>query len=178
VLFDRRNTSDQIISGTLSFSDGTEVAVNPTGGLPNTGLPYVVNLAPAKSIMRVRFSANSVSATTTNVGLTELQVLEVPQAFSNRQPFFTRGPYAGAYGLQPNAKTMLSAPAIDADGDLIVYAWQSQLGTIIGTGPSVTYQASAIQGKDTITVAISDGANAAVAASFVIDIASGNLALK
>ena len=169
ILYDRPNTNDQILSGTLTFSDGTNVVVAPTGGLPNSGQPYTVNLSPAKTITSVRFTVNTVSGTTTSTGLAEMQVMEVQAPVANHRPFFTRGPWAGVYTLAPSAITIISAPAYDADGDPLTYTWQSQLGaSITGSGSTVTYQAPSSPAKDTITVTVTDGVNLPVSASFVI----------
>jgi hypothetical protein len=69
VLHDRPNTSDQITGGTLRFSDGTTVSVP---SLPNGGTALTVNFS-ARSTTSLRFTATSVSASTGNVGLAELQ---------------------------------------------------------------------------------------------------------
>ncbi|HMJ11837.1 MAG TPA: hypothetical protein VK524_10515 [Polyangiaceae bacterium] len=68
-LNDRINLDDQVLSGALSFSDGSALAV---GALPNDGAPLVLRFA-ARSVTWVRFTVNSVSATTANVGLAELE---------------------------------------------------------------------------------------------------------
>ena len=174
VLYDRPNASDQIISGTLTFSDGTSMLVNPVGGLPNDGQMYTVNLTPKKNITWVRFTVNSVSATTTNVGLAEMRVLEVPSTVSNHQPVFIRGPWAGSYSLTANATTTITAPAYDADSDNLSYTWSSsQGGSFFGSGPTVAYQAPTAAGLDTITVGVSDNTNPQISASFTIAVAPG-----
>lgn len=70
VLFDRPNTSDRVTGGQLIFSDGTIV---PVGALPNDGSPLVVPLGRSILTQSVRFKVNSVSASTSNVGLAEIQ---------------------------------------------------------------------------------------------------------
>jgi hypothetical protein len=71
VLTDRPNTNDQITAGTLVFSDGSTV---PVGALPNAGAPgLTINFTP-RSVTSVRLNITSVSATTANVGLAEMQV--------------------------------------------------------------------------------------------------------
>jgi hypothetical protein len=69
-LFDRPNADDNVLSGTLTFSDGSSVAV---GALTNSGAGVTVSFA-ARSVTWVRFTVNSVSANTYNVGLAELEV--------------------------------------------------------------------------------------------------------
>ena len=70
VLYDRPNTSDQVLAGYLDFSDGTWVAVP---ALDNAGGPVTITF-PARSVTSVRFSPSQVSATTGNIGLAEMQV--------------------------------------------------------------------------------------------------------
>jgi F5/8 type C domain-containing protein len=67
VLYDRVNLLDNARGGTLTFSDGSTVAVN---GIPDDGSPMVVEF-PARSVTSVRFQvAGGVGS---NVGLSEIQ---------------------------------------------------------------------------------------------------------
>lgn len=72
ILYDRCNSSDRILSGTLTFSDGTSIQVAP---LDNScrGMMYVF---PAKMINWLRFSITGVSSGTVNIGLAEIEVFE------------------------------------------------------------------------------------------------------
>ena len=70
VLYDRPNTNDQVTGGTLTFSDGSTVNV-PT--LNNNGAATTVTF-PAKTTTSVLFTVSSVSSTTQNVGLSEIEV--------------------------------------------------------------------------------------------------------
>ena len=69
VLFDRPNLNDQITSATLTFSNGTQI---PVGTLPNDGTGLTVNM-PNITTTTLTLTVNSVSATTQNVGLAEIQ---------------------------------------------------------------------------------------------------------
>ncbi|TNM67474.1 PIG-L family deacetylase [Streptomyces sp. NP160] len=69
VLFDRPNADDRVTSGTLAFSDGTTVAV---GALDDAGAATPVTFS-ARSTTSLTFRVGSVSATTANAGLAELQ---------------------------------------------------------------------------------------------------------
>jgi LmbE family N-acetylglucosaminyl deacetylase len=69
VLYDRPNTDDQATGGTLTFSDGTTVSVP---ALNNTTTPTTVTFTP-RATTSVRFTVTTVSASTHNVGLAELQ---------------------------------------------------------------------------------------------------------
>ena len=68
-LYDRPNSSDQITTASLSFSDNSVV---PIGALPNNGTPLTVKFA-AKATTSVRLTITGVSSTTTNIGLAEIQ---------------------------------------------------------------------------------------------------------
>jgi hypothetical protein len=74
VLYDRPNATDQITGGTLTFSDGSSVAV---GSLANDGSPVTVAFVP-RSVTWVRLTVNSVLAGTRNVGLAEFEAWGVP----------------------------------------------------------------------------------------------------
>ncbi|GAB4082257.1 hypothetical protein GCU67_20095 [Modestobacter muralis] len=69
VLHDRPNTSDRVTGGTLTFSDGSTVTVP---ALDDAGGAVVVPF-PARSVTGVTFTVTSVSASTHNVGLAEMQ---------------------------------------------------------------------------------------------------------
>ena len=111
-LYDRPNPSDQITGGTLSFSDGSTL---PVGALPNNGAALTINFAP-KTVTGLRLTVSSVSATTDNVGLAELQAM-VPTA--------------------PATAISLSETA-GIPGDT-VHASASLSGVTAGAGGTVTY---------------------------------------
>lgn len=69
-LYDRPNLLDQVTGGTLTFSDGTTV---PVPALHNDGTATTVTFPPLTT-SSVLFTATSVSASTQNVGLAEIQV--------------------------------------------------------------------------------------------------------
>ncbi len=75
VLYDRPNSADQITGGTLTFSDCSTVAVPALG---NDGSATTV-MFPAVTTTSVLLKIASVSATTKNIGLAEIQVYP-PQA--------------------------------------------------------------------------------------------------
>ncbi|HSN42878.1 MAG TPA: PIG-L family deacetylase, partial [Propionibacteriaceae bacterium] len=68
VLYDRPNANDQVTKGTLTFTDGTTVAV---GTLLNAGATTIT--FPARSTSSIRFSVEGVSSTTENIGLSEFE---------------------------------------------------------------------------------------------------------
>lgn len=69
VLFDRANASDQITSGTLTFSNGSSVSI---GALDNDGSVVSVSFAP-RTVSWVRLTIDSVGAGGSNTSLTEFQ---------------------------------------------------------------------------------------------------------
>lgn len=71
VLYDRPNTNDRILTGTLTFSDGKTVAV---GNLYNSGSATVITF-PAKTTNSLKLTIKTVSNKTTNVGLAEMEVV-------------------------------------------------------------------------------------------------------
>ena len=70
VLYDRPNPVDQITAGTLTFSDGSEVAFGP---LPNDGSSLTVDFA-RRTTTGVRLTVTSVLKGTANIGLAEIEV--------------------------------------------------------------------------------------------------------
>ncbi len=69
VLYDRPNPSDQVLAGTLSFSNGTQV---PVGALSNDGSPVTVSFS-ARTVSWMRFTVTQTSAATVNIGLAEIE---------------------------------------------------------------------------------------------------------
>jgi hypothetical protein len=69
VLYDRPNANDQITGATLTFSDGSTVQVP---ALNNDGTATTVTF-PAKTTTSLKVTVTSVSASTQNVGLSEIQ---------------------------------------------------------------------------------------------------------
>ncbi len=74
LLYDRPNGSDQIVSGTLTFSDGSTVAV---GTLDNSGGATEIFITP-RSVTSLRLTVDQVSPATLNVGLAEIEVFAAP----------------------------------------------------------------------------------------------------
>ena len=70
MLYDRPNSDDQVTGGTLTFSDGSTVNVP---SLNNDGTATTITF-PAKTTTSLLFTVTSVSSTTQNVGLSEIQV--------------------------------------------------------------------------------------------------------
>jgi LmbE family N-acetylglucosaminyl deacetylase len=126
VLYDRPNSSDQVVSGTLSFSDGTTV---PVGTLDNLAGSSSIAFAQ-RAVSWVRLTVNQTSALTTNVGLAEFEAFEVYPPGANRPPAAHAGP-----DQTVNAGVVVhldGSSSSDLDNNPVTYAW-TQTG-----GPTVT----------------------------------------
>jgi hypothetical protein len=71
VLYDRPNSDDQITQGTIRLADGTTFSTN---GLRNDGSATVIQLGRPYTSRTLRFTYSTVSWTTQNAGLSEIQV--------------------------------------------------------------------------------------------------------
>jgi len=69
-LYDRPNLVDNVTGGTLTFSNGSSVAV---GALPSDGTGRTVTFSP-RNVTWVKFTVTSVAAGSANIGLAEMQV--------------------------------------------------------------------------------------------------------
>ena len=71
LLYDRPNTTDQITSGVVHFSDGTTL---PVGELPNDATKPLELRFPAKTVTSLTFQVTGVKEKTQNAGLAEIAV--------------------------------------------------------------------------------------------------------
>jgi LmbE family N-acetylglucosaminyl deacetylase len=123
VLYDRPNSNDQILSGTLTFSDGSTVAVGP---LDNSGKAVVIDFAP-RTVSSVKLTVNSVSSSTGNVGLAEFQVYGTMGAGINLPPVANAGTdqtVAEGASVQLNG-----SGSSDPNNDPLSYQWTQTAGT-------------------------------------------------
>ena len=92
ILYDRPNANDQITAGKLTFSDGSTVNF---GALPNAGATGLVVSFPPHATTSLKMTVSSVSSTTLNVGLSEIQAWGVasvsPTISSAASASFTTG---------------------------------------------------------------------------------------
>jgi hypothetical protein len=63
----------------------------------------------------------------------------------------------GSATVPPGGSTTVTCTATDADGDTLTYSWQASLGTISGTGSSVTWDAPMAEGTYSIQCDVEDG---------------------
>ena len=151
VLYDRPNSNDQVLSGTLTFSDGSTVAV---GALSNGGAGVTLSFTP-REVTSVTFTVNSVSTTTVDVGLSELQVYGGSTPLPNLPPVLTSpGNQSGTVGVAVS----VAVAASDADGDPLTYSASGlPAGLAINTSTGRISGTPTAAGKSTATVAVSDG---------------------
>src|SRR5439155_12782974 len=148
-LYDRPLTSENILSGTLTFSDGTSLSV---GALPTNGRVMPVTFPP-KTVSWVRFTVNQAQGTAT--GLSEMQVLGVPAtSTANNPPHFILGPVAASDTIRASQSTTLSVVAHDLDGDALQYQWSSDGGLIQGSGTTVLFTPPAVATSTVFTIAL------------------------
>ena len=152
-LYDRPHGGENVLAGTLSFSDGTSIAV---GALPADGKLLPVTFAP-KTVSWVRFTVTQAQGTA--AGLSEIQVLGVTSA-ANVAPHFLEGPGGNTDKAIISAETAtFSVQAHDLNGDVVQYQWSADGGTINGSGASVVFTPPAVTQSTvfTITASILDG---------------------
>lgn len=122
VLYDRPNEYDQILSATLSFSDGSSVAVGP---LDNQGAGTEISF-PARTTSSMRLTIDQVSGGTWDIGLAEIEVFDVTWTGGNRAPLANAGP---AQTVSEGGLVQLDGSgSYDPDGDLLSYQWTQTFG--------------------------------------------------
>ena len=153
VLHDRINASDQILGGTLRFSDGSSVVVGP---LPNDGTGLTTNFAP-RTVTWIRFDVTNARGGA--AGLAEWEVFTAAQTGSNRTPQIAAGPTATLATISDVQTSSLSVSATDADGDPLAYSWVASAGSISGSGATVTFTPPRITSPSSfrIDVEVTDG---------------------
>jgi LmbE family N-acetylglucosaminyl deacetylase/mannose/fructose/N-acetylgalactosamine-specific phosphotransferase system component IIB len=129
VLYDRPNANDQVTGGTLAFSDGTTVNVP---SLNNDGSATTVTF-PAVTTTSLLFTVTSVSSTTFNVGLAEIEVYPTGSGGSVGAPTANAGP---DQSIATGASVQLDGSGSTDPGGNPSYQWTQT------AGPSVTLSSS------------------------------------
>jgi hypothetical protein len=127
VLDDRPNLADQVTSATLTFDDGTTVAVPP---LPNDGSPLTVAF-PAHATTSLLLTITGVSASTQNIGLAEIEAWTAPAPTTTTTTVVasptttTAAPVTTTTGAPPPAPPAPPAPGspttLDTLGDVLAF---------------------------------------------------------
>jgi hypothetical protein len=151
-LADRTNSNDGINGGTLTFSDGSEVEVP---ALPNDGALNDIGIVP-RTVSWVRFTVDSVSDETANVGLAEFEVLGLS---ANQAPRANAGPGRSVVG---GTTVQLDGSASrDLEQDVLTYQWQQTGGPAVtlsnATAMQPTFVAPAGPATLDFTLVVSDG---------------------
>jgi hypothetical protein len=73
LLYDRPNLNDQVLSGKLTFSDGTSQEV---GALPNDGKTPLEVTFPEKELTWIKFEITQSGPKTENIGVSEIAVFD------------------------------------------------------------------------------------------------------
>jgi LmbE family N-acetylglucosaminyl deacetylase len=129
VLFDRPNGDDQIMAGTLTFSDGSSV---PVSALNNDGSASTVTFG-ARTVTSARLTVTAVASHTQNIGLTEFQVFTAGPGNGGNGGNGNLAPVANAGIAQTVAQGTLvqlnGSASNDPEGAALAYAWRQVGGT-------------------------------------------------
>jgi hypothetical protein len=164
-LYDRPNTGDQVTGGTLTFSDGSTVTVP---ALNNDGSATTVTF-PSKTTTSLLFTVTSVSASTSNVGLAEIQAFA---SGSSSQP-----PTANAGSNQSVA--INSTVQLDGSGSFDpngtpTYLWTQTAGPAVtlssASAVQPTFSAPGTSATLTFRLVVSDGSLISPASSVTITV--------
>ncbi|WP_336628960.1 MULTISPECIES: DUF7402 domain-containing protein [unclassified Microbacterium] len=139
VLYDRPNSDDQITGGTLTFSDGSSVAV---GALTNTsgsagsaaGVPVTF---PARTVTWARLTVDKVSATTHNVGLAEFEAWGNAAGPVDLPPVVNAGTAQTVASAQTGV-TLNGSASRDPEGGALTYEWAQTAGTPVTLSGATT----------------------------------------
>jgi hypothetical protein len=170
VLYDRPNVNDQITGGNIQFSNGSSITI---GVLNNNGTATDFTFA-AKTITSLQLNITSVSASTSNVGLAEIQVFGT----GSSQPIANAGP-AQTVGVN-------SPVQLDGSGSsgALTYQWTQTRGTSVtlssSTAVQPTFTTPSSAGTLTFQLVVSNGQTTSSASPVTITVksASADLALS
>jgi len=170
VLYDRINTTDRILGGTILFSDGTSLAV---GALPNDGAPYGLSF-PAKTITSLTLQITAAQGWST--GLAEIRVFDTLGQNSNTAPVVTAGPTASPTTIAGGQTSALTVAATDVDGDVLAYSWSATGGAVTGTGAAAVYTPPTVTANTVyqVSVTVTDGRGGSTTGSVSITVTAPN----
>src|SRR5882762_4559245 len=146
-LHDRPHWAENVLAGTLSFSDGTSIAV---GALPSDGKVLPVTFSP-KTVTWVRFTIDQAEGT--GAGLSEIQVLGLPAtSTANVAPHFIEGPAANTDTITSLQTANFFGLAHDLNGDAVQYQWSADGGSIQGTSTTAVFTPPAVAESTVFTI--------------------------
>ena len=173
ILHDRINLNDQITSGTLTFSNGTQIQV---GALPNDGSGLTVNV-PDITTTTLTLTVNSVSASTQNVGLAEIEAwTPAGSGGGNQPPVASAGP---AQTVTAGAAVSLDGSgSSDPGGNPLTYQWTQTAGPAVtlssATAVKPTFTAPATAGTLTFQLVVNNGTLSSAPSSVSITVTGAN----
>jgi hypothetical protein len=155
VLHDRPNSADQVLSGTLRFTDGSTVSV---GTLPNDGSGLTVTF-PARATETLTFTVTSVSGSTWSVGLAEIEAWGVPGGTVNHLPVAAAG---ADQSVDAGTPVQLDGTGShDPDGSPLTYSWTQAAGPAVtlssATAAQPTFTAPSVAGTLRFALVVNDG---------------------
>ena len=170
VLYDRPNTNDQITGGNIAFSDGSSVAV---GSLPNDGSAYTLTFA-AKTVTTLQLNITSVSSTTENVGLAEIQVYGTGSSGGSQPPVANAG---SNQTVQTGATVTLNGTgSSDPGGKSLTYQWTQTGGAAVtlssSTAAQPTFTAPSSAATLTFQLVVNNGTASSSPATVTITVAA------
>jgi LmbE family N-acetylglucosaminyl deacetylase len=148
-LYDRPSLNDNILSGTLLFSNGSSIAV---GALPPDGTVLPVTFSP-RTVTWVRFSVGSAEGTA--IGLSEIQVLGQPAtSTANVPPNFLAGPNPTPDTINASQTSSVAVAANDLNGDAVQSQWAVDGGgTMQNSGATAVFSPPAVAAPTVFTIA-------------------------
>ena len=172
VLYDRPNTADQITSGTLTFSDGSTVSVP---SLNNDGSATVVDLTTPVTTTSVQLTVSTVSGTTQNVGLAEIQVFSAAQG----TPVIPLANAGSAQTVTPGSTVQLDGSGSSDPGGNPSYKWTQTSGPAVtlssSTAVKPTFAAPSSAATLTFQLVVSDGSLTSQPSSVTITDAASSI---
>jgi len=167
VLYDRPNLTDNVTSGTLSFSDGSTVNV---GALPNDGSPLSVTI-PARTVTSLKFTITS--AVGQNIGLAEIAVLgSITTASSvnavSISPSVVAGGNSAVGTVQLNGVAPAGGVTVSLASSNTSAATVPASVTVLGGTSSATFPINSIASLAPATVTITATYNGAQSATLTV----------
>jgi LmbE family N-acetylglucosaminyl deacetylase len=164
ILYGRPDGTDNVLSGTLTFSDGSSV---PVGALPVGGAGYPITF-PSKTITWMQFTVNTAQGQ--NIGLAEIEVFgTLTSSVGSFGPQMTDGPVANPATVGVGQIAPMTTSAFDVYGYPLTYTWSANAGSVTGSGTSVNYNPPAASGTYAATVIVTDGhGNSTQNSTFII----------